>query len=75
MEEKKWSDNVLGDDTPSKVIDTLAFCFGLNFALKSGQEHRNLRLDMLQLVTPPSGTAYLLYTKSEPRSRQGGINN
>ena len=39
VEERLWNEGVLGDDTPKKLLDTLAFCFGLNFALRSGQEH------------------------------------
>ena len=34
IEEKLWKENVLGDDTPAKLVDTLVFCFGLNFALR-----------------------------------------
>ncbi len=71
IEEKMWCENVLGDDTPAKLIDTLVFCFGLNFALRSGQEHRNLRPDMLQLKTPPNATAYIIYTESGSKNRQG----
>ena len=74
IEEKLWEKNVLGDDTPAKLVDTLVFCFGLNFALRSEQEHRNLRPDMLQLVTPPDATAYLIYTESGSKNRQGGLN-
>ena len=73
-EEKLWEENVLGDDTPAKLVDTLVFCFGLNFALRSGQEHRDLRPDMLQLVTPPDATAYLIYTESGSKNWQGGLN-
>ena len=54
-----WNENVLGEDNPAKLVDTLVYCFGLNFALRSGDEHRNLRPDMLQVVEPPNSTAYL----------------
>ena len=55
---------ILGEDTPAKLIDTLVYCFGFNFALRRVDEHRNLRPDMLQLVEPPDSTAYLLYIES-----------
>ena len=34
IEEKLWEENVLRDDTSAKLVDTLVFCFGLNFALR-----------------------------------------
>ncbi|CAC5399500.1 unnamed protein product [Mytilus coruscus] len=39
-----WSNNILGTDTPKKLCYTLLYCIGLNFALRAGQEHRNLRV-------------------------------
>ena len=73
LEEKMWNENVLGDDTPEKLLHTLIFCFGLNFALRSGHEHRKLRPDMLSLKEPPNAIAYLLYTESGSKNRQGGL--
>ena len=73
MEEEMWKNNILGDDTPRKLIDTLVYCFGLNFAMRSGEEHRNLRPDMLQLVEPPNSAAYLVYTESGSKNRQGEL--
>lgn len=34
---------ILGTDTPEKLRDTLLFLLGLNFALRGGAEHYNLR--------------------------------
>ena len=64
MEKRMRNENVLGEDTPAKLVDTLIYCFSLNFALRSGEEHQNLHPDMLQLIEPPNSTAYLLYTES-----------
>lgn len=72
VEETMWKDNILGDDTPVKLLDTLMFCFGLNFALRSGQEHRKLRPDM-ELKEPRNSTAYIVYTESGSKNRQGGL--
>ena len=36
--------------------------------------HRDLHPDMLQLVTPPDATAYLIYTEPGLKNRQGGLN-
>lgn len=41
-------------------------------ALRSGEEHWNLCPDMLQLIEPPNSTAYLLYTETGSKNRQGG---
>lgn len=73
LEEKMWKENVLGDDTPEKLLHTLVFVFGLHFALRSGQEHRKLRPDMLVLKEPPTSTAYLQYTESGSKNHQGGL--
>ena len=73
VEERMWKDNILGDDTPVKLLDTLIFCFGLNLALRSGQEHRKLRPDMLMLKEPPNSTSYIIYTESGSNNRQGGL--
>lgn len=47
LEERLWTQNVLGDNTPERLLNTVVYCFGLHFALRSGQEHRKLRPDML----------------------------
>ena len=73
VEENMWNESVMGEDNPAKLVDTLVYCFGLNFALRSGDELRNLRPDMLQVVEPPNSTAYLLYTESGSKNRQGGL--
>ena len=73
MEERLWNEGVLGDDTPKKLLDTLVFCFGLNFTLRSGQEHRNLRPDMLEIKEPHDSLAYLVYTESGSKNNSGGL--
>ena len=42
LEERFWNEGALGDDTPTKLLNTLIFSFGLHFALRSGTEHRRL---------------------------------
>ena len=36
IEDRLWSEGVLGTDNPQKLLDTLIICFGLNYALRSG---------------------------------------
>ena len=73
LEDRLWESKALGDDTPQKPLDTLVFCFGLNFALRSGQEQCHLRPDMLVLSEPPGSKAYLTYTESGSKNNLGGL--
>ena len=42
-EDSMWNQGILGSDTPEKLRDTLQYLLGLNFALRGGAEHYNLR--------------------------------
>ena len=74
-EEKMWRSGVLGDDTPRKLLDTVIYLCGLNFALWAGQEHTNLRFDNSQitLLENSSGVRFLRYTEDVSKTRQGGL--
>ena len=43
IESKMWETNVLGEDTPDKLRDTVLYLLGVNCALRAGDEHYNLR--------------------------------
>ena len=73
VEDRLWNEGSLGDDTPQKLLDSLIFCFGLNLALRSGKEHRQLRPDMLELIETLDSISYLLYTESGSKNRSGGL--
>ena len=46
---------------------------GLYFALRIGQEHRNLQLRQLQLVEPAGGVPYIEYTENVSKNHPGGL--
>ncbi|VDI26941.1 Hypothetical predicted protein [Mytilus galloprovincialis] len=72
-----WSNNILGTDTPKKTYDTLLYCIGLNFALRAGQEHRNVRVgtnsQISVKISPADGRQYLEYTEDVSKTNCGGL--
>ena len=74
-EQLMWEKGVLGSDTPSKLMDTLVYLFGLHFALRAGQEHRNLRFinSQIGLMTDENGKLFLRYQEEVSKSLQGGL--
>ncbi len=74
-EERMWTSGVLGDDSPQKLLDTVLYLFGLHFALRAGQEHRNLRFvnSQISLQETTSEAKYLQYMEDVSKTRQGGL--
>ena len=44
-EELLWTKGLLGDQDPQMLLNMIFFMNGLYFALRSGGEHKNLRID------------------------------
>ena len=69
-----WEQGLLGDSSPQALLDTIVFMCRLYFALRSGQEHRQLRFQPCQihLHEPQGGKPYLEYytLKTSPRIDQ-----
>ena len=74
-EDALWLKGFLGDKTPQSLLDTVIFYNGLYFALRSGQEHRQLRSRPCQIdvVERPGERSYLLYTEDISKNRPGGL--
>ena len=68
-----WEKGLLGTHSPQVLIDTLVFMSGLYFALRSGEEHRQMRFSSIQLVEKPGLTPYLVYTELASKNNPGGL--
>jgi len=68
-----WQKGLLGSHTPQSLVDTMVFMAGLYFALCSGEEHRQLRFSLVQLVEKPGSIPYLPYVESTSKNNPGGL--
>lgn len=74
-EEQLWESGVLGDHCPQSLLNTVFYLNGLAFALRSGDEHRQLRLknSQIQVVETHRERPFLRYTKDASKSNKGGL--
>ncbi|XP_062611454.1 zinc finger MYM-type protein 2-like isoform X2 [Saccostrea cucullata] len=74
-----WEKEILGSQSPQQLLDTMVYLIGLNFALRAGQEHRNLRVgENSQLFLKTSvvdGRRYLQYREDISKCAAGGLNS
>ncbi len=70
-----WEMGLLGDHSPQALLDTMILYNGLYFALRSGREHRQLRIRpcQIQLIEREGERACLWYTEDMSKNRPGGI--
>ena len=64
---------LLSVSTPQVLLDTMLFLSGLHFALRSGEEHRSLKLSQFELVSAADGCKSLIYTENYSKNNQGGL--
>ncbi|CAC5423576.1 unnamed protein product [Mytilus coruscus] len=74
-EEKLWASGSLGSDNARHLLNTLVYLIGLNFALRGGQEHRDLkgRNSSQFQINEKNGSKCLIYTEAKSKAAQGGI--
>ena len=74
-EEQLWRKNILGDHSPQALLNTVIYMVGLYFALRSGDEHRQLRYSpcQIQLIEKTGERPYLLYTEERSKNNPGGL--
>ena len=74
-EETLWSKGVLGDHSPEALLNTIIFMNGLYFALRSGKEHRDLRLNesQISLIQRNGERSFLEYVEDRSKNRPGGL--
>ena len=68
-----WASGILGNRTPLQLLDTVVFLIGLNYALRSGDEHRNLTRGQLQLKYCEDGQECLVYTEKFSKANRRGL--
>ena len=51
----------------------MVFTSGLYFALRSGDEHRNLFFSSVELVEKEGSITYLIYTETVSKNNPGGL--
>ena len=79
-EDRLWNENILGEDTPDKLCDTVLFLLGMNLALRAGDEHYDLRCQsevkpsQLSFKRNSEGECCLVYTEdTTTKTNDGGL--
>ena len=74
QEETLWKEGFLGDDTAQKLVFTLVYLFGKNFALRSREEHRNLKTgNIRKCYDNQLKRDYIEYTEDISKTSTGGL--
>ena len=77
MEEDLWRRGILGDDNPTKLFWTAYFLVGKHFALRSRQEHRDLRAgpNAQIRILGMGADEKIAYQEGVSKNQQGGLNH
>ncbi len=76
-EDKMWQENILGDDNPETLLNTLIYLLGIYLALRGVQEHKDLKVGTYSQLCihfdDENESKYLLYKPTHLKNNQGGI--
>ena len=75
QEELLWTKNILGDDTPQKLLDTVFYLNGIGFCLRGGEEHHSLQTGEKGnfSVIEKNGVTHLKYSEGVTKTNNGGL--
>ena len=65
-----WQKGILGEHDPQTLLDTMLFLCGIHFALRSGQEHRGLRLSQFEIQTSEDDSPCLVCTENTSKNNR-----
>ena len=68
-----WEKGLLGSKTPSEHVFTLAYLFGIEFALRGRKELRAVTFGQITECTEEDGFKYLQYRENAAKNNQGGL--
>ena len=75
-EDLMWEKGVLGTSDASRLLKTMVYMLGVNFALRAAQDHRNLRWSpnpQLQVLRDSENHQFLRFTEDVSKSNRGGL--
>ena len=77
QEDYLWEHGFLGSEDGELLRDTLVWVLGVQFAVRAGQEHRNLRLrnSQLSLQCDELGCEFLQYTEDISKKNNGALSH
>ena len=72
-EQMLWTTGSLGTHSPAVLLDTLVFLAGEIFALRGGQERRDLCFDGFDFVETEDGKTMVTYREKTSKANQGEL--
>ena len=75
QEENMWKTGILSSETPERLLYTLLYSLGVQFALCAGEEHKSLKIGkQLSVETDvDTGEEFLQYVEHTAKNNQGGL--